>query len=74
MEFNSGSAQIRSELVRILKIPDSTKAMKEAFRETWKLRLLSLLKNSENKAILQILNMLEDDGGGIVDVEGKCRV
>ena len=47
--------------------------MKEAFRETWKLRLLSLLKNSENKAILQILNMLEDDGGGIVDVEGNTR-
>ena len=63
--------QIRSELERILKISDCTKAMKEAFRETWKPRLLSLLKNSDNKAILHIINMLEDDEGEIVDVKGN---
>ena len=65
--------QIRSELDRILKIPDCTKAMKEAFRETWTPRLVSLLKNCDNKAILQIVNMLEDDEGEIVDVKGNKR-
>ena len=49
----------------------SSKAMKEAFRETWKPRLLSLLKNSDNKAILHIINMLEDEDGEIVDVKGN---
>jgi len=62
--------QMRSELERILTIPDCTKTMKEAFRETWKPRLLSLLKNSDNKAITQIVNVLEDDEGEIVDVKG----
>ena len=44
--------------------------MKEAFRETWKPRLLSPLRNSDNKAITQIVNVLEDDEGEIVDVKG----
>ena len=48
--------------------------MKEAFRETWKPRLLSLLKNSDNKPILQIMNMFEDDEGEIVEVKGKQRL
>ena len=65
--------QIRSELERILKIPDCTKIMKEAFRETWRPRLLTLLKNSDNKAIVQIVNVLEDDGE-IMDVKGNKRL
>ena len=65
--------QIRSELERTLKIPDCTKAMKEAFRETWRPRLLTLLKNSDNKAIVQIVNVLEDDEGEIMDVKGNKR-
>ena len=55
-------------------IPDCTKIMKEAFRETWRPRLLTLLKNSDNKAIVQIVNVLEDDEGEIMDVKGNKRL
>ena len=64
--------QIRSELGRIMEEPDINKAIKERFQGGWRASLLSLLKNSANTDVMEI--MQEADGLAAEDENGGCEL
>jgi len=59
----------RAELQRILGEADCCKNMKYAFLDTWKPKLLMLLKNSSIREVKTMLPTLED--GEFADEKGK---
>jgi len=70
---NGNGNEIRAELQRILGEADCCKSMKYAFLDTWKPKLLMLLKNSSIREVKTMLHTLED--GEFADekeMENRC--
>ena len=65
--------QIRAELGKILQEPDITKAIRERFQGGWREKLLTVLRKSKNKDIMEIME--EAEGLDINDENGEftCR-
>lgn len=61
--------QIRAELGKILQEPDVTKATRERFQGGWRQKLLTVLRQSQNKDVMQIME--EAEGLDISDENGK---
>ena len=61
--------QIRAELEKILQEPDITKVIRERFQGGWRERLLTVLSQSKNKDIMELME--EAEGLDINDENGE---